>query len=64
MNRNKKLCTLFDDGEPNLMLLSEDQIAIIGWLAERGYPFEVELMPDEPENIDYENWGSKAIKRY
>ena len=63
MNNNKKLCTLFDDGDPNLMLLSDDQIAIIGWLADRGYSLAIELMPDEPENVDYETWSSKAIRR-
>lgn len=62
MNSNKRLCTLFDDGDPNLMLLSDDQIAIIGWLADRGYSLSIELMPNEPENVDYETWSSKAIR--
>jgi len=60
---NKKLCTLFDNGDPNLMLLSDDQIAIIGWLADRGYSLAIELMLDEPENVDYETWSSKAIRK-
>lgn len=63
METNRKLCTLFNDGDSNLMLLSDDQIAIIGWLADRGYSLEIELMQDEPESVDYETWSSKAIRK-
>ena len=64
MSNNKRLCTLFDEGNANIMLLSEDQIAIIGWLADRGYNLDVELMPDEPVELTFEDWAKKAIRNY
>ena len=62
MSNNKRLCTLFDDGDACIMLLSEDQIAIVGWLSARGYDLKVELMLDEPEEVTFEDWGKKAIR--
>lgn len=59
---NKRLCTLFDDTEPILMLLSEDQIALIGWLADRGYELKVEIMSEKPEEITFEDWKTKALR--
>lgn len=59
---NKRLCTLFEDGEPNLVLLSEDQIALIGWLADRGYELRVEIMSEEPEEITFDVWKNKALR--
>lgn len=62
MSNNKKLCTLYDDGDPHLMLLSDDQIAIIGWLADNGYDFKIELVPENPEEVTFEDWARKAIR--
>lgn len=62
MSNNKKLCTLYDDGDAHLMLLSDDQIAIIGWLADNGYDLRIELMPEKPEEVTFEDWSKKAIR--
>lgn len=62
MSNNKKLCTLYDDGDANLMLLSDDQIAIICWLADRGYEMRVEIMPEKPEEVTFEEWKNKVIR--
>lgn len=62
MSNNKKLCTLYDDGDPHLMLLSDDQIAIIGWLADNGYDLKIELIPEKPEEVTFEDWAKKAIR--
>ena len=59
---NKKLCTLIDDdGISYSMLLSNDQIAMVVWLIDKGYGLKIELIPDEPIEIVYDDHVEKAI---
>ena len=60
---DKKLCRLYDDEDPHFMLLSDDQIAILGWLAHRGYALSVEIISSEKiKEISYDDWAAKVVK--
>ena len=61
MNK-KTLCTLMEDGDMYHLLLSDDQIAMVGWIIDKlGYPLRLEMQPEKPLEITFEDWADKAI---
>ena len=59
MNETKKLYAFDDDGCRQVLLLSDEQAAVIYWLNSIGHNFELTESDEDPYEITTEEWNNQ-----